>query len=278
MVQHHHKLYGLVVIMLLMQLSSFIFLTGRTAQIDSRLTATTGELKTSLENELKALEKQSQSNFQEISQTLSRQQQEQSVVSKQLSELKTQAGDFSELIEDKVKGVVSVGTESAGGSGFFIANRYVATNYHVVQGAQKIAVLTYDKQIFNAQLIGFDSLRDIALLKIDASYPVLKLGDSDKLQVGNKVIAIGNPLGLSFTVTAGIVSALNREGKNGLSEYIQTDVSLNPGNSGGPLIDTAGDVIGINNFKVGNAESIGFALESNVVKASINKIANTSIA
>jgi S1-C subfamily serine protease len=97
------------------------------------------------------------------------------------------------------------------------------------------------------------------------------------LKVGEKVIAIGNPLGLSFSVTEGIISALDRVGPNNLAEYIQTDVSLNPGNSGGPLINTRGKVVGINNFKIGDAESLGFALESNSIRDSINDLAGEKI-
>ena len=99
-------------------------------------------------------------------------------------------------------------------------------------------------------------------------------GDSDDVQVGEKVIAIGNPLGLSFTVTGGIISAVDRIGPNGLDVYIQTDAALNPGNSGGPLINKEGKVIGINNFKAGGeSENIGFALESNYIIDAVNDIA-----
>ena len=131
--------------------------------------------------------------------------------------------------------------------------------------------------MIEAKLIGIDTFRDLALLKIDESYPALPLSDSDNVKVGNKVIAIGNPLGLSFTVTEGIVSGLDREGPNGLEEYIQTDVSLNPGNSGGPLIDTSGGVVGINNFKIGDAESIGFALESKTLKNAVYEMSNATV-
>jgi len=115
------------------------------------------------------------------------------------------------------------------------------------------------------------------LLKISGTYEALELADSDDLQVGRKVIAIGNPLGLSFSVTEGIISALERIGPNGLREYIQTDVSLNPGNSGGPLIDIQGQVIGINNFKIGGAEALGFSLESNAIRDSVNAMLNKTI-
>ena len=114
---------------------------------------------------------------------------------------------------------------------------------------------------------------DISLLKIDGSFHSLDLGDSDDVKLGEKVIAIGNPLGLSFTTTEGIISARDRTGINDLPYYFQTDVSLNPGNSGGPLINTKGEVIGINNFKISGADNIGFALEINYAKDTINSIA-----
>ena len=97
------------------------------------------------------------------------------------------------------------------------------------------------------------------------------------VQVGEKVIAIGNPLGLQFSVSQGIVSATHREGANRLNAYIQTDAALNPGNSGGPLINTEGKVIGINNFKIGGGESLGFALESNYIEETINEIAQEEL-
>ena len=112
---------------------------------------------------------------------------------------------------------------------------------------------------------------DVALLKIEGDYNSLIFDDSDDVRIGEKGIAIGNPLGLSFSVSEGIVSALNREGSNGLKIYIQTDASLNPGNSGGPLIGTDGKVIGINNFKA-RGENLGFALESDYIKQSVNEI------
>jgi len=122
-----------------------------------------------------------------------------------------------------------------------------------------------------------DAFADLALLKTNTFFGELKFANSDDVQVGEKVIAIGNPLGLSFTVTEGIVSAVNREGPNGNFDFVQTDVTLNPGNSGGPLINKEGEVIGINNFKIGGAESLGFALESDVVKESINLMVNITI-
>ena len=114
-------------------------------------------------------------------------------------------------------------------------------------------------------------------MKIEGDYNVLNFANSDNVQIGEKVIAIGNPLGLQFSVSEGIVSAVHREGISELNSYIQTDAALNPGNSGGPLINKNGEVIGINNFKINTGESLGFALESNYIIESVNKIGQNSI-
>jgi serine protease Do len=177
-----------------------------------------------------------------------------------------------------VKGVVSIATEKSMGTGFFLRDDgYIVTNQHVISGAKQIQVLTSERNVLSATLIGQDADKDIALLKVSGSFNALSLADSDELAVGNKVIAIGNPLGLAFTVTEGIISALDRRGPNGREEYVQTDVSLNQGNSGGPLLDTKGRVVGMNNFKVGEAESLGFALESNALAQTVNVLANMTL-
>lgn len=193
----------------------------------------------------------------------------------ELSEVKaTTSSDFSGIIEDEIAGVVTVKTDISQGSGFIITDDgYVVTNYHVVEGATAAGIITYDLQQHQVALIGADSNMDIALLKIEGNFQELELGDSDDVKIGEKVIAIGNPLGLSFTATEGIISARDREGINSLPYYFQTDVSLNPGNSGGPLLNSEGEVIGINNFKVSGAEGLGFALEINPAVDTINDIA-----
>lgn len=195
--------------------------------------------------------------------------------SSQINQLKASASaDFSGIIEEAVKSVVSIKTDVAQGSGFIItSDGYIVTNAHVLQGAHYAKALTSDNELIDAEPIGLDPSADVALLKIFGSYKALDFGDSDDVRVGEKVIAVGNPYGLSFTVTEGIVSAVKRKGMNNIEAYIQTDVALNPGNSGGPLIDINGEVIGINNFKVSGGESLGFALESNYAKAVINNIA-----
>ena len=155
---------------------------------------------------------------------------------------------------------------------------YVVTNYHVIKDAQQVVVTLKDRRQFQAKLVGTDPGTDIALLKIDAkNLKALRLGDSDLLNVGDFVIAIGNPFGLGQTVTSGIVSALGRSGLDieGYEDFIQTDASINPGNSGGALINLKGELIGINTAIIGPAGGnvgIGFAVPSVMVKAVLDQI------
>ncbi len=193
---------------------------------------------------------------------------------KQISSIQAKtSSDFSGIIQSAVNSVVSIRTDVAQGTGFIItSNGYVVTNAHVLGGATYAEAITSDKNTNDLELIGYNITADIALLKLSGNRDYLELRDSSDITVGEKVIAIGNPLGLSFSVSEGIVSAINREGSNGMNAYIQTDAALNPGNSGGPLIGTDGRVLGINNFKA-RGESLGFALESNYLKDSVNEIA-----
>lgn len=192
----------------------------------------------------------------------------------ELSNLKASASsDFSGIIESSIKSVVTVRTDIAQGTGFLITDDgYIVTNAHVLSGGREVYVLDYNQNKLATEFIGYNADLDIALLKISGNYEYLELGNSDDISVGEKVIAIGNPLGLQFSVSEGIISATNREGPTGIEAYIQTDAALNPGNSGGPLIDKNGEVIGINNFKVGEGESLGFALESNYIIEAVNQI------
>ena len=185
----------------------------------------------------------------------------------ELKSIQVKSQDFTAIIDDVIQSVVSVGTNKGLGSGAVIDDRgFIVTNYHVVKGASIIRVLSYDDKVYDASLIGYNDVADVAVLKVDASLPDLGFGDSDDVQVGERVIALGNPAGLSFTVTEGIVSAVHRKGPNNLPIYLQTDVPINPGNSGGPLVDTNSKIIGLNNFKVSGLEGLGFAIESNTVK------------
>ena len=188
--------------------------------------------------------------------------------------LKASAGeDFSGIIEDSIKGVVTIRTDVGQGTGFIITkDGHIVTNAHVLSGAKEAVAIDYNQNIQNMNFIGYDSNFDIALLKIDGQHDKLRFDDSNDVQVGEKVIAIGNPLGLQFSVTEGIISATHRTGINKEEAYLQTDAALNPGNSGGPLINKEGRVIGINNFKVSSGESLGFALESNYIIDVVNDI------
>lgn len=275
--KHKNALYVIVVILLIVQIMSFISLSSKVTKLESdfsiALETAKLNLSKSFASSLELYDEQNQQNFNELAQALAKQEATQSSALQEIKMLKSSSGDFSGIVEDAVKSVVTIATDKSAGSGFIISSDgYVVTNWHVLQGARRLGIQTYDKQIHGAQIIGYDDRKDIALLKMEGSFDALEFGDSDSLQVGRKVIAIGNPLGLSFTVTEGIVSALNREGPNGETDYIQTDVSLNPGNSGGPLIDLTGKVIGVNNFKVGDAESLGFALESNIANSVVNEL------
>ncbi len=158
------------------------------------------------------------------------------------------------------------------GSGVIIDSRgFVVTNWHVIEKAASIMISTADEHEYKATLIGADPKSDLAVLKINAQsrFTNVPLGDSAKLLIGETVIAIGNPFGLSHTVTTGVVSALHRSIKSGdqlYENFIQTDASINPGNSGGPLLNIFGDLIGINTAIYGKAEGIGFAIPVNTVK------------
>lgn len=169
------------------------------------------------------------------------------------------------------------------GSGFIFSKEgYILTNHHVVGDADKITVQMSDNREFDAEIMGTDPSSDVALIKIKGSHdlPVLPLGDSDALEVGEWVMAIGNPFGLSHTMTVGIVSAKGRTGV-GITDYedfIQTDAAINPGNSGGPLLNIRGEVIGINTAiysKSGGYMGIGFAIPVNMVKAIKDQLIRT---
>ena len=196
------------------------------------------------------------------------------IVQEEFSLLKAIAGeDFSGIIEDSISSVVIIKTDVNQGTGFIIhEDGYVVTNAHVLNYATIIEALTYDQEIMEVTLVGYDLDFDIALLKIPGTHSALELENSDTIRIAENVIAIGNPYGFKFSVSRGIVSEVHRTGPNGLDAYIQTDAALNPGNSGGPLINQKGEVIGINNFKLGSAEGIGFALESNFIKQAVNDI------
>jgi serine protease Do len=160
------------------------------------------------------------------------------------------------------------------GSGVIVsADGYILTNNHVVEGSQEVTVETTDNRVFKAKVIGTDEPSDLAVLKIEASsLPVLTLGDSDRAQVGDVVLAVGNPLGIGQTVTSGIISAKGRTtglGDGSFEDFIQTDAAINRGNSGGALVNTSGELIGINSQILspsGGSIGIGFAIPTNMAR------------
>ena len=165
------------------------------------------------------------------------------------------------------------------GSGFIIdATGYIVTNNHVIENAEEITVITHDNEELRATLVGRDEKTDLALLKVETSKPLpaVKWGDSDELRIGDWVLAIGNPFGLGGTVTAGIVSARQRDINAGpYDDFIQTDASINRGNSGGPMFNMAGEVVGINSAiysPSGGSVGIGFSIPANLAKGVIAQI------
>lgn len=168
------------------------------------------------------------------------------------------------------------------GSGVIVASGgIVLTNYHVIEGASDIRVTVSDGRELAAEVVGTDPKTDLAVLRLPGdSFPVLSLGDSDKVQIAETVLAIGNPFGLSQTVTMGIVSAIGRAnlGIADYEDFIQTDTAINPGNSGGALINTQGELIGINTAIIspdGGYMGIGFAVPSNMARGVMEHILNT---
>ena len=214
-------------------------------------------------------------------------------------------GDYESAVEavaavvpQSVVGVYTVGTETttnmfgqdssqqyaATGSGFIVTtDGYIVTNQHVVSdNPTSITVSLADDSEYDATVVWSDSSLDLAILKIDATgLQAVTLGDSSDLKVGETVVAIGNPLGLEYSrsVTSGIISALNRSlvVDNSLvaEDLIQTDAAINSGNSGGPLVNTSGEVIGINTYKASSGEGMGFALPINIVKPILEKVVET---
>ncbi len=241
--------------------------------LGSNLSSQIGIVDVNLQN----FKKQNQQEINTLSQLIDQIEQQSNIeldeLREQLKGIQIKSADFSAIVDGVLQSVVSIQTNVGQGSGAIIDKKgYIVTNVHVISGASTVRAVAYSGKAYNANtVVGYDSNADIAVLKIDApDLMALSFGDSDNVKVGEKVIAAGNPAGLAFTVTEGIVSAF-RTAQNNL-KYIQTDVPINPGNSGGPLINTKGEIVGINNFKVGGFESLGFAISSNNVKSAVGKI------
>ncbi len=176
--------------------------------------------------------------------------------------------DLSSVVESVQEAAVSLSTNSSRGSGVVVAPDTVVTNYHLVRGASTVTVRTNDGRNHTLQVGTTAPDRDLALLRGDLDVAPITLGNMSDVVTGQAVIAIGNPEGFGFTVTEGIISARERSFPEGT--YIQTDVPINSGSSGGPLINSDGELVGINTFKIRDSESLGFAIPVSAVKSLLN--------
>ncbi len=187
------------------------------------------------------------------------------------------AKDASEAVV-QIQGVAKGGKPAGGGSGFIISSDgFVVTNHHVINRTEQVSITLQDGRSMPAKIIGADPATDVAILQVHAEgLRKLSFGDSGALLVGQIAIAVGNPFGFQYTVTTGVVSALGRtlrsESGRLIDDVIQTDAALNPGNSGGPLLDSNGKVIGMNTALIRGAQGLCFAVASNLVEYVVGKI------
>lgn len=187
------------------------------------------------------------------------------------------ARDASEAVV-QIQGINKDGKPAGGGSGFIISSDgFVITNHHVINKTDQVTVSLQDGRAMSAKIIGADAATDVAVLQVHAEgLRKLSFGNSGALQVGQIAIAVGNPFGFQYTVTTGVVSALGRtlrsESGRLIDDVIQTDAALNPGNSGGPLLDSHGKVIGMNTALIRGAQGLCFAVASNLVEYVVGKI------
>ena len=184
--------------------------------------------------------------------------------------------DMPPLFEEFFGGAPQARRDRSLGSGFIISrDGFIVTNEHVVRDAESIRVKLSNERVYEARVIGGDPKTDIAVIKISATdLPVAVLGDSDRIEVGQWAIAIGNPFGLERSMTVGVISATGRSnvGIESIENFIQTDASINPGNSGGPLLNIHGEVVGINTAIVAAGQGIGFAIPTNMARPIISQL------
>ncbi|MDD5178198.1 MAG: trypsin-like peptidase domain-containing protein [Candidatus Nanoarchaeia archaeon] len=276
--QKQHIIYGLI---LLVVIIGFV-LTGsyQINRLEKDYNSRVDTLSSSIEKKLQdkqdqitKLSGEIQKTSEQVTETSKQYETQFGELSQRIGDLAVDSESFSSVISDVIDATVTVVTNVGQGSGAIItSDGYVVTNYHVIQGASKASIYTYDGEGYAVKLIGYDVKEDLAVLKMvsNNTFDYFKFGDSDSLVAGQKVVALGNPAGLSFTATEGIISSPSREVSG--KDYIQTDVTINPGNSGGPLINSLGEIVGIVNFKISNYEELGFAIPSNRVEKTVDEI------
>lgn len=224
-----------------------------------------------IENKLNITRKEQQEGLKKVSGRIEQVQQESNQkiteFEDQLKTIKIKNKDFTGIIQDILKSVVTIRTNKGMGSGVIINTKgYVVTNFHVIDGITEAGLRTYDNKVHPIKIIGAEKNSDIAILKIQSTEFFKSLEfETGRTNIGDPVIAVGNPAGLEFSVTEGIISATERTGENGV-KYLQTDVSINPGNSGGPLVNIKSKIVGINTMKKENMEGLGFAVQAETVK------------
>jgi len=196
-----------------------------------------------------------------------------------LRDVQISSADFTVIIEDVIESVIFIRTDVGSGSGVIVDRDGLAlTNFHVIEGANYGQANDYEGTIYGIRILGSDQDADLAVIELQTEKTLrpLNFANSALISVGQKVIAVGNPGGYSFSVTEGIISAAHRMGPNQIP-YVQHDVAINPGSSGGPLINTAGEIVGINTMKATGLEGVGFAIESDKAKRVYQEILSEAI-
>jgi S1-C subfamily serine protease len=225
-------------------------------ELQESLKTTTTALQTSIEEQLESVDNK-----------VASLEQKSDDLESSISKIKVTSSDFTEIVDDVIDAVVSIKTERGQGSGVIVhKNGYVVTNKHVVENVLAVIIIDSESRVYGGKVIAYAGNADLAIIKItsDEIFPYLKF--EEDVSVGERVIAVGNPYGLSFSVTEGIISALNRNMDSTDVGYIQTDVSINEGNSGGPLVNTGKRIVGINTKKISEGEGLGFAIPASVAK------------
>ena len=237
---------------------------------------------TIMENMVASVQEEYKSKIESLTKALEKIEKESNIKISELEEevknVNIQSGDFSAILDEVFQGVVSIVTDIGQGSGAFISSDgFIITNEHVIRGAKAIRVVDYEGNIYAAKVNGTNRGVDIAVLKITPQKKVNRLTftSSSSLKVGEKVVAVGNPAGLGFTATEGIISQLGRfADRNNPEGLMQIDVPINPGNSGGAIVNINGNIVGIAKSKIAGLESLGFAIPADAAKLAAEEIMN----
>lgn len=290
-----HIIYGSIILLITFILSYNQYSIYQNTQAkflsqDNKFTTNIHNLKTKLISKIELTNKTLNNNINYLKENLMQKDIEIKSLTSEITTVKTESStkidelqnkiinlqgeykDFSDVIKNSIPSVVSIKTNLGSGSGFIYNedNGYIITNYHVIAGILNGHITTSNGKNHPFQIIGINSKADLAVVRInDSNIKELKL--SSKSQIGEKVIAVGNPGGLDFSVTQGIISSTERIDSD-RNIYLQIDAPINPGNSGGPLINSNGEVIGINTLKISEFEGIGFAIRADYAKEVVDDI------